>query len=331
VNTAEDGAGSTTTYSYDPDNRPITETFPNGDSANYTYDALGRVASVTNKSGGTIISSSVYQYDAGDNRIQGTSAAGSITKYVYDPLNRVVTYTVSSNQVTSYTYDADGNRLSVVAPSGTTNYTYDAANRMTGAGTSALSYDHNGNLINDGTHTYSYDTYNRLTHITGYNTSYTYDGHGQRVSQTTPTGTYQYVNDPMNGRVLLENGPDGNSVNFYDGASLISETMPGLQLYYHYDSIGDVMTVTDNTGKVRQNYSYDAWGKNSTIDTLGNKNKYKAMRGYTDPVTGFIYGAGDPFNLHFGYYNPVWGRTFSGEVVAGYPDSYVFENDNPVR
>jgi YD repeat-containing protein len=157
------------------------------------------------------------------------------------------------------------------------------------------------------------------------NTSYTYDGHGFRVSQTTPAGIYQYVNNPQNGRALLENGPDGNFVNFYAGAHLISETSPALQLYYHYDSVGDVVAATDNTGRVRQNYSYNAWGQNATIDTLGNKNKYKAMRGYTDPATGFIY-------LPDGsYYNPAWGRTFSGNVVAESSDTYVFRADNPIQ
>jgi len=147
-----------------------------------------------------------------------------------------------------------------------------------------------------------------------------------RVSETTPSGTYQYENNPLNGRPLLESGPEGNFTDFYTGDHLISETSPALQLYYHYDSIGNVVTVTDgSTGKVRQNYNYNAWGQNSTIDALGAKNKYKAMRGYTDPVTGFIYLGGSS------YYNPAWGRTFSGNAVAGYPDSYVYDADNPVQ
>jgi YD repeat-containing protein len=272
-----------------------------------------------------VLSSSTYQYDADNNRTQALSAAGSITAYSYDRLNRVTAVTPSSGQATLYGYDANGNRTVVNAPAGITNYSYDAANRMTAAGGAALSYDHNGNLTNDGAHGYTYDAYNRLAGVSGFGTSYTYDGHGLRIGQNAPSGAYLYVNNPLTGKALIENGPDGSFVNFYAGAHLISETSPALQLYYHYDSIGNVVAATDGTGKVKQNYSYDAWGKNGTIDTLGNKNKYKAMRGYTDPVTGFIYLGGGS------YYNPIWGRMFSGHFVSGYPDADVFHGDNPVR
>ena len=77
------------------------------------------------------------------------------------------------------------------------------------------------------------------------------------------------------------------------------------------------MTATDNTGKVRQNYNYDAFGKVTTINALGTKSKYQAMHGYVDPVTGFIYRGGGL------YYNVNWGRTFSGNSIAGYPNAYI--------
>jgi hypothetical protein len=36
-----------------------------------------------------------------------------------------------------------------------TNYTYNAANQMTNAGAATLTYDNNGNLLNDGTNEYT--------------------------------------------------------------------------------------------------------------------------------------------------------------------------------
>jgi YD repeat-containing protein len=270
------------------------------------------------------LSSDKYQYDADNNRVKDTSAAGT-TAYGYDHLNRLTSETAGNGQVTKYTYDANGNRTSVTRPSGVTKYTYDKANRMLTAGSIALSYDHNGNLADDGTHMFAYDAFDRLTSITGYNISYAYDGGGRRIAQTTPAGTYRYVNNPLNGQVLLEDGPDGKFVNLYAGGRPISETSSSLQLYYHFDSIGNVVAVTDSTGKDVQNYMYDAFGIEISSDALGDKNKRRALRGYTDPITDFVYLGGSR------YYNPAWGRTFSGTTVGGYPDSDVYQEDNPLR
>jgi uncharacterized protein RhaS with RHS repeats len=54
----------------------------------------------------------------------------------------------------SYSYDAAGNRLTMVYPGGNVNYTYDAANRLTSAGGVTYSWDDNGYLPSHGVRTY---------------------------------------------------------------------------------------------------------------------------------------------------------------------------------
>ncbi|MDG6990885.1 MAG: hypothetical protein JRM99_05630 [Nitrososphaerota archaeon] len=71
-------------------------------------------------------------YDAAGNLLTRTTANGSTISYAYDSLNRLVeaSYPGSGGAV-SYTYDADGNRLSQVSPSARDYYGYDARGRLT--------------------------------------------------------------------------------------------------------------------------------------------------------------------------------------------------------
>lgn len=90
---------------------------------------------------------------------------------------------------TSSTYDAVGNRLSLVKDGVTTNSTYDAANRMTAAGADTYGYDANGNQtskVSGGvTTTFTYDALDRLTGIGApVGVSYGSTGDGPRVSLT---------------------------------------------------------------------------------------------------------------------------------------------------
>jgi len=110
-------------------------------------------------------------------------------------LYRLTSWTNPAAQLTQYTYDAVGNRLSLVSPAGTTNYSYNNGDEMLTAGTSSFAYDGNGNQLTKTTGsttvTYAWDALNRLTSVVGgtANTQYQYDGDGNRVSQQLATGT----------------------------------------------------------------------------------------------------------------------------------------------
>jgi YD repeat-containing protein len=102
------------------------------------------------------------------------SLVGTSITYTYDPLNRLTGASYSDGTYYNYTYDAVGNRLTETTPQGTTNYVYDAANRLTSVGGVSYTWDNNGNLLSDGTSTYTYDHANRLKSVVQGANTYTY-------------------------------------------------------------------------------------------------------------------------------------------------------------
>ncbi len=102
----------------------------------YTYDDADQLLSVTHKnSDGATLFSYTYQYDNVGNRTRMTEAGGGQTDYTYDDLYRLTGVTYPDLTTASYTYNDVGNRTQLVDSSGTTNYTYDNADRLLSAGT----------------------------------------------------------------------------------------------------------------------------------------------------------------------------------------------------
>ena len=114
-----------------------------------------------------------------------------------------------------YTYDLNGNRVSMVDPTGLTTYTYDALNRLTSIAnnkgfTTAFTYDALGRRTsmthgNKVVTTYTYDVASQLTkimHQLGVATlnsfDYTYDRVGNRTAKTDQNGVANYAYDTLN-------------------------------------------------------------------------------------------------------------------------------------
>lgn len=132
----------------------------------------------------------------GEEEWRGATSTITIT-YQYDPLYRLTSATYSAGAVYTYTYDAVGNRQTMVSPEGSVSYTYDAANRLTTAGGVTYTWDDNGNLTSDGVRDYDYDHANRLTQVTEgtLTTQFAYNGDGVRTSKSVDGGTTQYLLD----------------------------------------------------------------------------------------------------------------------------------------
>ncbi|SFS76370.1 DNRLRE domain-containing protein [Marininema halotolerans] len=354
-------AGSTSItqgYGYDA-NDQLTQVKEDGKNrARYTYDENDRIASRKNEDGtvslyhyngagdltqqvilgtdGEERDSLTYTYDAKGNITQVKSSQGT-TSYAYDALEQLTKETLPDGTVTSYTYDATGNRLTKTVTkdgnSTTTNYTYDDADQMTQVNGKDYTYDKNGNLIDDGKRTYTYDAENRLTAVKeGAKTlaSYTYRADGMRKSMTTDSGTLVFHYDEDN-NVTYETDKDGKVVASYTyGANgeLVSMTRDGKAYYYETNYRGDVTALTDSNGEEVASYEYDTFG-NLVKKTGDVENPYRYAGYRYDEVTGLYY-------LQSRYYSAEAGRFLTRDTFKGFENDplsmnqYTYSFGNPV-
>jgi len=152
VSSTTDANGHTITYPYDPLNRRTQMKDALGEVTTYGYDLIGTPV-CGQCTGPTLGSSKVTKL---------TDPDGNLTYYTYDGLDRQVLeirkqggtafVITASDAVTTYTYDAMSNRLTMTEPDGnTTSYSYDALNRqvkmVNAAGDTTLTaYDPVGNV-----------------------------------------------------------------------------------------------------------------------------------------------------------------------------------------
>jgi YD repeat-containing protein len=170
----------------------------------------------------------------------------TVTSYTYDGLSRLKQAAYSSGETVEYEYDAVGNRTAhtrTLSSQVVTTYTYDAANRLTAVNGVPYTWDANGNLLNDGSKSYVYDQANRLTNINanGLAWSATYNGDGARLRQVTNGVPTTYTLDLNAGlvQVLTQQDVGGKTAYLY-GVTRIGEQQPGGWAYHLSDALGSV-------------------------------------------------------------------------------------------
>jgi RHS repeat-associated protein len=235
----EDANTHTTSFTYDAFGRVTKTTFPSNYFETYAYDAANNLTSKMDRKGQTIN----YVYDDLYRLTQKTYADSTSVEYVYDLVGKLLSVTdptgtygfaydnmgrlvgtttqyvfLSGNYTTSYTYDANSNRLALTDPqSGVTNYAYDTLNRL-----STLTPP---TAFGSGSFGFSYDALNRRTQMTrpnGVTTNYSYDNLSRLLSVLHQVGT-----------------------STIDGAA------------YTYDSAGNRLTKTNELSAVMSNYTFD--------------------------------------------------------------------------
>jgi RHS repeat-associated protein len=172
-----------------------------------------------------------------------------------------------------YTFDRSGNRTSQsvsvngAAPT-VTNYTYNAANQLTQAGSATLTYDPNGNLTNDGTNAYTWDRANRMLSMGG--ASYKYDGAGRRVQQTIGATVTNYLLDIQPGLPVVLSETSGAATTRYihgPRGPLAQKDASNNWEWMLQDGLGSVRGVTDNAVNVLWAGNYDGYG--TGFDAVG--------------------------------------------------------------
>lgn len=257
--------GNTATYSYDELNNATGYTLPTGAAASAAYaqgvdcpnagsgnQYLAKCATDTD---GNITE---YEYDEAGNRTTETGDGGAVTKeYVYEASDRgvcggfagqICSATDGNGNLTSYTYNDNGDLAQVTppAPQGTSTYEYDGASRLTSV------TDGNGD-----TTSYMYDALDRpvvtdfadgsttlsmhgpqgallqtrfISDTTTQRVNYTYDGLLRETSKSVsgPAPAEYAQSYDAAGNVVSYSGPGGITAATYDAANqLVALTEPG--------------------------------------------------------------------------------------------------------
>ncbi|MDO8392222.1 MAG: RHS repeat-associated core domain-containing protein [Actinomycetota bacterium] len=315
-----DGAGNVTTAAYDRLGRQTTITAP-------VYTQPG-------SNPATLQPTEVRSYDAVGNLIASTDRRGSITDYEFDSLNRATRQTAPAanvgdpRAVSTVTYGDTGLVLARTDAQGSvTDYGYDKLGRVrtvtehvtdngvVQALVTTNDYDGAGNQISS-------------TDPTGATTTAVYDRTGQQLRTTDPLGYVTTFEYDVAGRQTKVTSPSGASTRtVYDLAGRAIEsaayTATGVKLLWTtagYDNVGNKVTSTDKVGTTTT-YTYDATN---------------TLTGVAQPVaagstvsTGYGYDANGnntrvaDGNGHVWWttYNP-WGLTESRiePATAAYPD-----------
>lgn len=309
VLTKTNNASKTWTYTYNSRGQVLTETTPDPDGAgglsalvtSYAYDSYGRLVTLTNPDSST----KTYTYTTSDQVATVTDELSHVTAYAYDNLDRLTSVTGAdpdgagalSAPVTSFQYDANGNRTKVTdALSNATDYTYNSLNFLTqeqsadpdGAGslgrlTTTYTVDAMGNRTGktsadmmSGSLIMTYDAYGRLTAtdwkvstFSKWSETTEFDKLGRETKHTDKLGrveTWDYNNRDQVTK-YINNKPAM-------GAAAEST--------YTYNAAGQVLTATDFRGYTTT-YSYDSIGQLTKIilpDPDGSGSAYSSILQY---------------------------------------------------
>lgn len=295
-----DGEGNTTRVKYDGEGLLLEQTDPKGPlyKTLYEYNALRSMTQVKDAKNGVW----KFEYYPDQTLMSMTDALKRKVTYDYDPLRRLKIVTQEAadtqSQVTTYSYDANGNRELTIDPSGQqAKSTYDAMDRRrvteftggNGPRKYVNDYDPEGNIFHvdetvsdaSGTVTrgYSldYDARSRLKKSTdpfGHTVSYDYDAADNVVVFTDAAKRktlYDY--DELN-RMKTATLP-GDAVVGYtwkpDGLVEKVTYVGGMERRYDYDRADRLRSITNVVGQgQREEYLY-TYDKNSNTETQTKK------------------------------------------------------------
>jgi len=265
-------------HTYDSQGRAITSERGGNGTNRYTFtyvsatethvtDALNRV--------------SKYFFDTSNGRnvvtrIEGGCACGpsQVSQWTYDAQLNVTSQTDGLNHTTSFTYDANGNRLTRTNATGTVTYTYNSlgqvltlTDQMSGVWT--YTYDATGNLLT------VKDPLNKTT-------TFTYNAQGQLLTVTDPrnnttTFTYHATNRDL---IRVTDALNNDTDMARDARGRLTSTTNELSQVTSYEY--------DLAGRLKKVIYPDTNFILFTYDLGGRRTKIKDPRGYE---TTFAYDA----------------------------------------
>ena len=222
----------------------------------YNYDSLGRLITMTEKSGSNAVQFYAASYDSA-NRVKDIG-------YMVSP---AWNGTFRDGRAYGYTYDADDGKLTgmQLPADGSYAYTYDALKRLTGR---SLSLD-GTSFIN-----------RNYTYLDGNGTNATtmlVASMNNRKANGTSINSYTYTYDNT-GNITAISGSTSASYTYDAQGQLLTETYGGKTYTYTYDTYGNIRSVSDGTTTKVYSYGDSSWldlltaydGQSISYDSIGN-------------------------------------------------------------
>ncbi|MFC5404398.1 S8 family serine peptidase, partial [Cohnella soli] len=328
-----DGRGNTTRYAYDERGQLTSVMNALGEVTSYTYDLNGN--KLTQKDGRGFVTTfeynvanlllrridhggrtgkpGNYQYNSSKVESYAYTASGQLktqvdrngntTTFLYDAHNRLISKSVDGSGLVLkdnaifYTYDNNGNQLSMKDPSGLTTRSYDELNRVItksvpGLGTTTFQLDQTAGLTSgfvaeistdpkNNVTTKVYDKTNRLVEVrdgAALQASYTYYADGTQQQVTYASGAKEkYTYNKNNKLTKLENYQGATLLDVYtydydnaDNQKWKNETVNGVvngKTDYTYDALNRLQMVQEPSGK-KTEYTFDAAGNRWNEKTM---------------------------------------------------------------
>ena len=251
-------------------------------STDYDYfPTTGRIDTIRSTAAANLyhVQNLEYQWDTLGNlesRKEMSGAKNLTENFTYDDLNRLWTYGVSGQPLVTMQYFADGSIRRKSDVDASNDYVYDGvsggAHAVTSAGGVSYTYDANGNNITGDGRTIDYTVFNKPSRIEkgSYKIEFEYGPDRTRYKRVdTETGNSPTVTRYI-GNVEIIDRPDGSHERKRYIAGIGIETIHfGTNTVEDYrethylfrDHLGSLDVITDSSGEIVQEMSFDAWGQ----------------------------------------------------------------------
>ncbi|BBB62226.1 hypothetical protein UNDKW_3953 [Undibacterium sp. KW1] len=331
-----------TSYTYDAAGRRSSATDPNGNKTLFYYDqsgnlthtvnALGevqerkynqlnqlvstvqygsRLSSLTGMNGG-LVDSNLRTALAGI----ANSALDSQATVSYNAAGQIASVTDQLGAVTSFTYDAFGERL-------TTTVNIDSNHALT----QLTRYDHRGLQIGSTTDplgasvvsSVEYDAFGRITRTVDGNGNerlVSYDRLGRAVGGTDASHVQRTISYDAIGHILSQTDGNGNAVTYaYDTANrgVTITTAEGVKVSSIHNRQGQTSSVTDGNGHVTS-YQYDTNG--ALLSSASELNSVSNVYDHGNRLIETTDANGNKVSYHYDAANRLLSRTVDANGLA---------------
>jgi len=282
----------------------------------YTRDKLGRITELQETISGTTVS---YAYE-------------------YDTRGQLIRVTRDDALIATYTYDANGNRLSHNPDDTTPIASYDVDDRLLEYDGVTYTYLGNGDLstknTDEGETQYTYDELGSLMQVIlpdGTQIDYIIDGENRRIGKVVDGEQMQgfLYEDELNPVAELDGNNNVVSRFVYGAEINVPAYMIRDDIEYRIisDHLGSIrLVINTSSGEIVQQIDYDAWG-NVLTDTNPGFQPFGFAGGLYDSDTGLVrFGARD--------YDPAIGRWTTKDPIGFASDDtnmYGYVANNPIN